>query len=92
MHLAKKTRVVVMCYHLCMVAERRCETMTIVEENLKWISVALNGKSVDLSKVVSMIDETVALLKAEWGEDDGKKAYCTESFGQTEDESTRPRS
>ena len=48
--------------------------------------MALNGKSVDLSKVVSMIDETVPLVKAELGEDDGKKANCTESFGQTEDE------
>ena len=69
-----------------MVAERRCETTTIIEENLKWISVALKGKSVDLSKVISMIDETVTLLKAELGEDDGKKVNCTESFGQTEDE------
>ena len=54
--------------------------------NLKQIFVVLNGKSVDLLKVVSMIDETVTLLKSEWGEDDGKKAYGIESFGQTEDE------
>ena len=26
------------------------------------------------------------LLKEEQGEDDGKKAYCTKSFGQTDDE------
>ena len=54
--------------------------------NLNLIFVALNGKSVDLSKVISVIDETVTLLKAEQGDDDGKKAYCTESLGQTEDE------
>ena len=33
-----------------------------------------------------MIDEMVTWVKAEQGEDDGKKACCTESFGQTEDE------
>ena len=33
-----------------------------------------------------MIDEMVALLKKEQDEDDGKKACCTKSFGQTEDE------
>ena len=54
--------------------------------NLKLISVPLNGKSVDLSNVISVIDEAVILLKAEQGEDDGKKAYCTESFGQTKDD------
>ena len=53
--------------------------------NLKLISVPLNGKSVDLSQVISVIDETVILLKAEQGEDDDKKACCTESFDQTED-------
>ena len=54
--------------------------------NLKLISVAFNGKSADFSKVISMIDEVVTLLKEEQGEDDGKKAYGTKSFGQTEDE------
>ena len=34
----------------------------------------------------SIIDDVVTLLKAEQGEDDGKKAYCIKSFGQTEDE------
>ena len=33
-----------------------------------------------------MIDDMVTLLKAEQGEDDGKKAYCIKSFGQMEDE------
>ena len=54
--------------------------------NLKLISLVLSGKSADFSKVISMIDEVVTLLKAEQGEDDGKKGHCAESFGQTEDE------
>ena len=33
-----------------------------------------------------MIDDMVTLLKAEQGEDDGKKACCIKSFGQTKDE------
>ena len=33
-----------------------------------------------------MVDEMVTLLKAEQGEDDGKKACCIESFGQRKDE------
>ena len=48
--------------------------------NLKLISVALIGKGVDFSKHISMIDEMVTLLLAVWGEDDGKKAYGTESL------------
>ena len=58
--------------------------------NLKLISGALNGKSVDLSKVMSVIDETVTLFKEQQGEDDGRKAYYTKSFGQTEDEGIFP--
>ena len=54
--------------------------------NLNQISVTFSGKSVDLSKVVSMIDETVTVLKAEWSEDDGKKACCIKSIDHTEDE------
>ena len=120
----KETGVVVMCYHVSMVAEQRSMAMEksisepnenlmgdlagtkrsmavdetlvttvarrVIDElrrssqmlsnsvsNLMQISVALNGKSIDLSKVVSMIDETATLLKAE-------KAHGIDSFGQTE--------
>ena len=48
--------------------------------NLKLISVALDGKSFNLSKVISMINETVTLLKDEHGKDDGKKACCIKNF------------
>ena len=51
--------------------------------DLKLISLVLGGKSADVSKVISMIDEAVSLLKAEQGDDDGMKAYCIKSFGRT---------
>ena len=54
--------------------------------NLKLIALALSGKSVDFTKVISMIEEMVVLLKAEQGDDDSKKAYCLENFDKTEDE------
>ena len=60
--------------------------------NLKLISVVLSSKSADFSKVISVIDEMVTWVKAEQGEDDGKKACCTESFGQTEFESPMSKS
>merc|ERR1712136_436780 len=54
--------------------------------NLNLIALALSGRSVDFSKVISMIEEMVGLLKAEQVEDDDKKAYCVQSFDKTEDE------
>ena len=53
--------------------------------NLKLIDLALSGKSVDFTKVISMIEEMVVLLKAEQGVDDSKKAYCLGNFDKTED-------
>merc|ERR1712136_204924 len=53
---------------------------------VKLIALALSGKSVDFSKVISMIEEMVGLLKAEQVDDDDKKAYCVQSFDKTEDE------
>ena len=52
---------------------------------LKLIALALSGKSVDFTKVISMIEEMVVLLKAEQGDDDSKKAHCLENFDKTED-------
>ena len=50
--------------------------------NLKLISMPLSGKSADVSNVIPMIDEVLILLKAEQGEDDGKKACFIKRFGQ----------
>ena len=46
-----------------------------VASNLKLIDLALREKSVDFSKIISMIDEMVTSLHAKHGDDGSKKAY-----------------
>ena len=53
---------------------------------MKSISVALSGKSIDVSKVFATTDELVTLLKTEQSDDDSKKEYCSKVFDETEDE------
>jgi septal ring factor EnvC (AmiA/AmiB activator) len=50
-----------------------------------FISVALTSKKVDFSKVLGMIDEMVALLQKEQGDDDDKKEYCEGALDKAED-------
>ena len=50
----------------------------------------LSGKSVDFSRVISMIDEMVTLVEAEQVGDDNNKAYCIKSFEEREDEAKAP--
>merc|ERR1719149_335685 len=45
----------------------------------------MNGKKVDFSKVLKMVDELVATLKTEQQDDDHKKEYCEGQFDVTED-------
>ena len=47
-------------------------------------SLELSGKSVDFSRVTSMIDKMMTLL------DDNKKAFCIKSFDEREDEAKAP--
>ena len=54
--------------------------------NLNFIALALSGRSVNFSKVISLIEEMVFFFKAEQVEDDDKKAYCVQSFDKNEDE------
>merc|ERR1719487_351762 len=49
------------------------------------IALALNGKKVDFSKVITMIDDMVVLLGKEQVDDDNKKEYCTIQFDMTDD-------
>merc|ERR1719482_1858818 len=49
------------------------------------ISLALKSKKVDMSKVIKMIDDMVALLGKEQTDDDGKKDYCEEEFDKSDD-------
>jgi septal ring factor EnvC (AmiA/AmiB activator) len=53
---------------------------------LDLIALALRGKSANFDKVVKMIDDMVALLGKEQGDDDQKKAYCETAFDRTDDE------
>merc|ERR1719421_431228 len=52
---------------------------------LNFIALALEGKKVDFSKVVKMIDEMVAVLKKEQQDDDDKKEYCATQFDLADD-------
>jgi len=52
---------------------------------LDFIAMALQGKKVDFSKVISMIDKMVSQLKVEQLDDDNKKEYCNKQFDMTED-------
>merc|ERR1719198_250435 len=49
------------------------------------IFLALEGKKVDFSKVIKLIDDMVALLAKEQADDDNKKEYCDVSIDSTED-------
>jgi hypothetical protein len=49
------------------------------------IALALTGRKVSFDKVLLMIDDMVAMLKEEQGDDDKKKAYCLEEFDVTDD-------
>ena len=46
------------------------------------ISLALSCESVDVSKVIAMIDEMLTVSIAEHGEDDCDKAHCSKNFDQ----------
>jgi len=49
------------------------------------IALALHSKKVDMSKVVTMIDDMVALSAKQQEEDDAKKTYCLGQIDETED-------
>jgi len=53
--------------------------------HLDFILLALNGRKVGFAKIVKLIDNLVATLKAEQGDDDDKKEYCVAQFDTTED-------
>merc|ERR1719298_39097 len=49
------------------------------------IMLALKSKKVDMTKVIKMIDDMVALLGKEQVDDDDKKAYCEAEFDKSDD-------
>jgi len=52
---------------------------------LNFLALALQGKKVDFSKVIKMIDEMVATLKVEQQDDNDKKEYCEMQFDTSDD-------
>merc|ERR1719502_1806399 len=52
---------------------------------LSFIALALQGKKVNFSKVIKMIDEMVKTLGAEQQDDNDKKEYCEMSFDLADD-------
>merc|ERR1719171_649806 len=53
--------------------------------SLDLLEMALKGKKIGFEKVIKMIDEMVANLKVEQGDDDKKKEYCNSEFDATDD-------
>jgi len=56
-----------------------------VRPGVDFIALALQGKKVDFSKVIGMIDKMVGTLKSEQLDDDNKREYCNTQFDFTDD-------
>merc|ERR1719301_183172 len=52
---------------------------------LSFLAAAIQGKKVNFSKVLKMIDEMVVTLKAEQQDDNDKKEYCEAQFDLSDD-------
>merc|ERR1712216_689458 len=52
---------------------------------LDFIAMAIQGKKVDFSKVIKMVDEMVATLTREQQDDNDKKEYCAKQFDFSDD-------
>jgi len=55
------------------------------DPRLSFLALALQGKKVNFSKVLKMIDEMVAVLGAEQQDDNDKKEYCAAQFDLADD-------
>lgn len=53
--------------------------------DLRFLEAALEGRKVDFSKVIKMIDDMLALLKQEQLDDASKKDYCNAQLDTSED-------
>merc|ERR1719310_1632663 len=52
---------------------------------LDFIALALQGKKVDFSKVIGMIDKMISQLGVEQADDSHKKEYCNKQFDFADD-------
>merc|ERR1719281_2106258 len=53
--------------------------------SLDFIELALRGKKVGFEKVMTMIDDMLAVLKKDQGADESKKEYCATEFDTSDD-------
>mmetsp|Transcript_25342 Transcript_25342/g.80549 ORF Transcript_25342/g.80549 Transcript_25342/m.80549 type:complete len:505 (+) Transcript_25342:3-1517(+) len=56
------------------------------DPRLDFVALALRGRKMSFEKIVSMIDDMMALLGREQKDDDRKKDYCTEELDKSENE------
>jgi len=72
-------------------ADQRQQALAVVNAarhghpELSFLAFALQGRKVNFSKVLKMVDEMVATLKAEQLDDNDKKEYCEAQFDLSED-------
>merc|ERR1719460_218270 len=66
-------------------AKQALKSMNSRDPRLEFLALALRGKKVDMSKVIKMMDDMVALLGEEQTSDDEKKQYCETEFDTSED-------
>merc|ERR1712216_866451 len=75
-------------------AEQRRQALAVIhaamgvarkDPQLNFLALALQGKAVDFSKVLKMIDEMVAVPKKEQQDDNDKKEYCEKQFDLADD-------
>eukprot|EP00929_Paragymnodinium_shiwhaense_P000200 TRINITY_DN100446_c0_g1_i1.p1 TRINITY_DN100446_c0_g1~~TRINITY_DN100446_c0_g1_i1.p1 ORF type:complete len:719 (-),score=289.05 TRINITY_DN100446_c0_g1_i1:98-2254(-) len=71
---------------LDLVSKLRSKPAASDRPELRFLALALQGKKVDFSKVVKMIEDMIALLKQEQVDDDAKKEYCRTQLGATADQ------
>jgi len=55
------------------------------DTRLDLLEIALHGGKMGFEKIISMIDDLVAVLKKEQGDDDSKKQYCETEFDTSDD-------
>jgi len=53
---------------------------------MEFLQLALKGKKADFSKIVTMMDDMVVLLKKEQVDDETKKEYCEAEFEKADDQ------
>merc|ERR1711957_35705 len=59
--------------------------LTSNHHRLDFVMLALNGRKVGLEKIVTLIDDLVAVLKKEQNDDNDKREYCNAQFDQADD-------